>query len=177
MLPVESKFCSQKIHWQSTTSIVLTLLHCTSLTSWITVSLKTTASWVPRVHRYNPSLPSTRLCALCMALWYVEWEVMTSPHLLGICGSELMLDMKVRPNTVGNCGLAERGKSSGYKCYGLFQTNDSAVSSLSEILLLGKTVLQIILLLGNISLKTLPESTGASGDWKRCFRYMTLSFL
>lgn len=73
-----------------------------------------------------------------MALWYVEWEVMTSPHLLGICGSELMLDMKVRPNTVGNW-LAEREVLWLQKLYQwLFQTGDSAVYLLSEILLLGQ---------------------------------------
>lgn len=86
---------------------------------------------------------------------------MTSPHLLGICGSELMLDMKVRANAVG----WQRGESSGYShCATAFlKTGDSAVSTEREILLPGKTVLDDILLPGNISLKMLSEITGASG--------------
>lgn len=85
---------------------------------------------------------------------------MTSPHLPG--GSEMALDMKVRPNAVGN-RRAERGDL-WLQPSCLFQTSDSAVSSWTENLLLGKTVPNDILLLGNICLEMISDSAGAPGD-------------
>ena len=82
-----------------------------SLTTRVTVRLLRSKNNSPlgkqAVPRRFPEFPATILfpehAAVPFAwLWYVEWEAMTSPHLLGICGSELMLDTKVRPSAVGN---------------------------------------------------------------------------
>lgn len=124
------------------------------------------------MHSYN--LPSRAgLCALCMALWYVEWDVMTSPHLLGICGSELMLDMKVRPK-LWVAGW-QRGESSGYSTTAtdFFKTVIQLFYPTVKCCYWAKLRLTVFVARQHKLKKAIGKQWGL-WCWERCFRYITV---